>query len=156
VLDTRRIDGVPRRVCGTADCGFVHWDNPVPAVAGLVQYRDRIVLARNASWPGGTFSLITGFLEKQETPEQAVLRELKEELGLDGEIGGFLGHYPLFATNQLILALWIRATGEIVTGDEIAEVRLLTREELRRWPFGAFALTSAIVQAWLATTPDNP
>lgn len=151
-LQDRLIDGVPRRACGAAGCGFVHWDNPVPVVAGLVQVGDRIVLARNANWPEGMFSVITGFLERQETPEQAILRELKEELGLDGGIGGFLGYYPLLTRNQLVLALWLTATGELKPGSEIAEVRLVSRNELQGWPFGDLALTSAIVQAYLQKT----
>lgn len=149
-LEVRPLDGVERKVCVSPGCGFVHWDNPVPVVAALVVYRDKIVLARNAQWPEGMFSLVTGYLERNETPEHAVVREVKEELGLDGRVQEFIGCYMLAEKNQLILAHAVEATGELEIGTEIAEVRLLSREELKRWPFGRFAMTADIANRWLA------
>ncbi|MHB8258596.1 MAG: NUDIX domain-containing protein [Acidiferrobacterales bacterium] len=132
----------------------MHWDNPVPVVAALVQYQDKIVLARNARWPEGMFSLVTGYLERNETPENAVVREVKEELGLDGRIQEFIGCYSFIEKNQILLAHSVVATGELATTREIAEVRLLSRDELKHWPFGRLALTSAMVTQWLEkTTP---
>jgi len=148
-LEDRLVDGLERKACSSPECDFVHWDNPLPVVAALIQYKDNIILARNAKWPEGMFSLITGFLEKRETPEQAVLREAKEELGLDGEIKGFIGHYPFFAMNQIILAFWMSAKGELKTGEEIAEVKLVSKGELDPSRFGRLVLTSAIVRDWL-------
>lgn len=152
VLERRRIEDVERIACASPTCGFVHWDNPVPVVAALVQYQGKIVLARNAQWSEGMYSLITGYLERNETPEQAVAREVKEELGLSGNVHDFLGSYSLFEKNQLILAYWVLATGELKTGNEIAEVKLLSQEELANWPFGRFALTAAIAERWLKST----
>ncbi len=96
------------------------------------------------------YSLLTGYLERNESPEEAVEREVKEELGLDGKVREFIGCYSFIEKNQVILAHWVVASGELKIGDEIAEVRLLSREELSRWSFGRFALTSAIVKRWLA------
>lgn len=148
-LTPKRIDGVERKACAVPECGFVQWDNPVPVVAALVQYQTRIVLARNAQWPEGMFSLVTGYLEKGETPETAVAREVKEELGLDGEVRDLIGCYSFSEKNQIILAHWVVANGALKLGNEIAEVRLLSREELKRWRFGRLAITSAIVRRWL-------
>ena len=55
--------------CPDTSCGYVHWDNPLPVVAAIVEYEGRILLARNAAWQEGMFALITGFLENGETPE---------------------------------------------------------------------------------------
>lgn len=149
-LELRPVDGIDRKVCVSPHCGFVHWDNPVPVVAALVQYRGKIILARNSQWQDGMYSLLTGYLERNESPEEAVEREVKEELGLDGKVREFIGCYSFIEKNQVILAHWVVASGELKIGDEIAEVRLLSREELSRWSFGRFALTSAIVKRWLA------
>lgn len=148
-LKPKRIDGVERMACASPECRFVHWDNPAPVVAGLVQYRGKIVLARNSHWPVDTFSLVTGYLERGETPEEAVVREVKEELGLDGKAEGFIGCYSLIAKNQIVLAHWVVAAGKLETGSEIAEVKLLSRKELELWQFGRLALTSTIVKQWL-------
>lgn len=144
-LARRRLDETERLACSAPHCQFVYWDNPVPVVAALVQHGDQIILARNAQWPGPIFSLITGYLERDETPEQAVLREVQEELGLQGQIKSFIGHYSVFKKNQLILAYWIRAEGELEVGKEIAEVRFVTEAELKRYEFGDLKITAQIV-----------
>lgn len=149
VLESRYIDGAERKACVSPQCSFIHWDNPVPVVAALIEYQGKIVLARNVLWPDGIFSLVTGYLEKSEAPEEAVIREVKEELGLDGKVQEFIGCYSLIEKNQLVLAYWVVATGEFTIGDEIAEAKLLSREDLKLWQFGRFALTAAIVKHWL-------
>lgn len=148
-LARRSLDDIERLACSAPHCQFVHWDNPVPVVAALVLYGDQVILARNAQWPGPIFSLITGYLERDEIPEQAVLRELHEELGLQGQIKTFIGHYSAFKKNQLILAYCVQAQGEIKLGKEIAEVRLLTNMELGRYDFGDLPITAQIVSDFL-------
>jgi NADH pyrophosphatase NudC (nudix superfamily) len=156
LLEPKHVDGVERKACTSPECSFVHWDNPVPVVAALVQYQGKIVLARNSQWPEDMFSLVTGYLERSETPEEASVREVKEELGLNGKVQDFIGCYSFTEKNQVILAHWVVATGELKSGSEISEVKLLSREELELWQFGRLALTSAIVKLWLEkTTPNN-
>jgi NTP pyrophosphohydrolases containing a Zn-finger, probably nucleic-acid-binding len=58
--------GLPRLSC-SAGCGFVHWDNPAPVLAALVEYQGAIVLARNRAWAAGAFGLITGFSSAAKT-----------------------------------------------------------------------------------------
>jgi NAD+ diphosphatase len=149
-LHPKTIDGIERLACTSPNCNFVVWDNPIPVVAALVQYRDQFLLARNAQWPPGMFSFITGYLERGESPEVAVVREVGEELGLAAEVKSFIGHYPFLPKNQLILAYAVQARGELRLGDEITEVRLLKREELVSYDFGPFALTATIVNDGLA------
>ena len=48
LLELKRVDGAERKACASPECSFVHWDNPVPVVAALVQYQGKIVLARNS------------------------------------------------------------------------------------------------------------
>jgi NAD+ diphosphatase len=148
-LENKLIDVRERLACSSPGCAFVYWDNPIPVVAALVQYEDKFILARNAKWPKDMFSLVTGFLERGETPEQAVAREVQEEIGLETKTSGFIGYYPFIKMNQIILAFWVKADGEPKTGDEIAEVKLLSREDLKLYDFGLLNLTSEIVQDWL-------
>lgn len=154
-LDTRLIEGVERKVCNSPGCGFVHWDNPLPVVAALIEYQGQIILARNTKWPRGIFSLVTGFLDRGETPEQAVIREVKEELDLSSEVTGFVGHYPFSEMNQIILAFSVSATGDLKTNDEIAETKLVSIEQLSAYDFGPLYITSAVVKDWLVKTPNN-
>ena len=85
--------GVERQACPDTACAYVHWDNPVPVVAAVVEHGGGVILAHNKLWPMKFFGLITGFLEKHDpSPEQAVLREVHEELGLHGSAAHFIGH----------------------------------------------------------------
>ncbi len=139
------IDGIQRLCCPSPTCNYVFWDNPVPVVAAVVELNGAVVLARNKCWPPRYFGLITGFLERGETPEAAVLREVKEELGLQGKIESFIGYYSFMERNQLILAFHVTAQGEITMGEELAEVKLVPPEKLRPWPSG----TGIALQDWL-------
>ena len=139
------VDGRPRQSCA-ANCGYVFWDNPTPVVAGIVELDGQVVLVRSKGWPGRFFGSLSGFLESVETPEDAVLRELKEELGLEGEIVSYIGSYAFFEMNQIILAYHIQARGEIQIGEELEEIKRLPPERLRPWPLG----TGLAVKDWLA------
>jgi NAD+ diphosphatase len=133
-LRDREVGGVVRRMCMSPHCRFVHWDNPVPVVAALVERDGEIVFARNAAWPEGVFSVITGYLEKNESPEQAVTREVTEELGLRADAANFLGHFPFFQKNQLILAYHVAGAGELSMSTELAEVRRVPLDRVDSLP----------------------
>ena len=150
-LIAKWMDNHERMTC-SSDCGFTHWNNPTPVVAALVKVGNHYVLARNAKWPADLFSVITGFLEAAEAPEEAIARETHEELGLTAQTVTFVGHYPFQKMNQIIIAYVVEATGEIGLGDEIAEIKLLTQEELIAFDFGPLKLTTAIVRSWFASS----
>jgi len=144
-LAEKVIDGKRRLACIAPSCTYVYWDNPTPVVAAIVELDGTVVLARNRLWPEKMFGLITGFLEHGETPEAAVLREVKEELGLTGTSASFIGFYSFFEKNQLILAFHVPAQGSVSLGEELAEVRYVSPERLKPWPFG----TGHAVKDWL-------
>lgn len=138
--------GPPRLRCPDSACGFVHWDNPVPVVAAVVEHQGEVVLARNRLWPPKMFALITGFLEKDDPdPASGVLREVDEELGLKGRVAGFIGHYPFERMNQIIIAYHVVAEGDIVLGEELLEYKKVPPEKLRPWP----AATGLALRDWM-------
>jgi len=144
-LKPAEIDGRKKLSCSSNSCDYVFWDNPIPVVAALVEREGIVILVRNKTWPQRMYGLVTGFLEKGETPEFGVLREVKEELGLDGRIVDFIGVYPFFEMNQLILAFHVQARGQIVLGEELAEIKMVPPQKLRPWSFG----TGHAVRDWL-------
>ena len=144
-LTKNTVNGKGLVCCMSNNCGYVFWDNPLPVVAAIVEMDGTVVLARNKEWPEKVFGLVTGFLEKGETPETAVKREVKEELGLDSEIVELVGVYSFFERNQLIIAYQLSAAGEIKLGDELAEIKSIPVDKLKPWPFG----TGHAVRDWL-------
>lgn len=130
----------------------MHWNNPVPVVAAIIEHEGRVLLARNQLWPLKFFGLVTGFLEKDETPEVGVLREVEEEVGLKGRIVGFVGHYGFPQMNQLIIAFHVQAEGPITLNEELAEYKLLPPDQVRPWPTG----TGYAMRDWLAARGHHP
>ncbi|HZR34017.1 MAG TPA: NUDIX domain-containing protein [Nevskia sp.] len=145
-LQTGAVDMGPDRL-RCPSCEFVHWDNPVPVVAAIVEHEGQIILARNRAWPPKMFALITGFLEKDDPdPASGVLREVEEELGLKAaRVSEFVGHYPFPRMNQLIIAYHVVAEGQIVLGEELVEYRRVAPDQLRPWP----AATGLALRDWM-------
>lgn len=147
-LITKDIDDESRLVCSNDECHYVHWNNPVPVVAAIVELDGSYIIARNTLWPDGIFSPIAGYLEKGETPEQAIVRECSEELGLDAMVYRYIGNYSFFEKNQLIIAYEIKASGDIELNHELAEIKLLSKLELQEYDFEPLAITEQIVADW--------
>jgi NAD+ diphosphatase len=144
-LSLKHIGDKDRAHCES--CGFTHWNNPTPVVAAIVQYGDNILLARNAAWPPKTFALITGFLEANETAQEGIAREVKEETNLDVVETSLVGVYEFHRKNELIIAFHVLATGEISLSEELLEYRLVAPAKLRPWPAG----TGKAVADWMTS-----
>jgi 8-oxo-dGTP diphosphatase len=80
-LEDRLAFGRIRLVCPA--CGFVHLRDPKVGVTALVEEGGQVLLVQRAIEPGlGLWSLPSGYVEWDESPEQAVRRECAEETGL--------------------------------------------------------------------------
>ncbi|GGK45334.1 NADH pyrophosphatase [Nocardia camponoti] len=106
-----------------------------PAVICLVSDgADRVLLARQHSWPPKMFSLLAGFVEVGESLERCVEREVLEEVGVDVHDINYLGSQPWPFPRSLMVGF--SAVGdpaqELVFSDgEIEEAHWFTRAEVR-------------------------
>ena len=137
-------DHQKRPVC-SAGCGFTHYDNPLPVVAAVVEHDGLVVLARNRAWPETWYALVAGFLERGETAEQAVLREVEEELGLSASPPTLIGVYPFHRMNQVIIAYHVVASGVITLNEELVDYRRIEPAHCRAWKAG----TGLALRDWL-------
>ncbi|MBT8142273.1 MAG: NUDIX hydrolase [Gammaproteobacteria bacterium] len=134
-----------RLICISESCTYIHYDNPTPVVAAIVDYQDQILLAHNTLWPPSWYGLVTGFLEKGESPEQGIIRELKEETDLEAKEVSLVGLYTFERMNQLIIAYHVVASGEIKLNEELDDYKLFAKDKVRYWPSGTgFALRDYI------------
>jgi len=79
------IEGKERKYCPS--CDFIDYRNPLPvAVAVAVRDKRFLLIKRGIPPKKGVWGSPSGFVEIGETPEEACLRELKEEAGVSGEI----------------------------------------------------------------------
>jgi NAD+ diphosphatase len=85
-------------------CGTEHFPRTDPAVImAVTDPDDRLLLARNASWPPNRASVLAGFVEPGETLEAAVARECEEEAGLHITSVRYLGSQPWPLPRSLML-----------------------------------------------------
>ena len=133
-------------------CDYTHWNNPTPVLAAVIEYEGKVLLARNAAWPGKMFALITGFMEAGETPEGGIEREIKEETSLDTQSLKLIGVYDFQRMNQVIIAYHAVCSGEVSLSPELVDYRLYELDQLKCWPAGTwYALAD-----WLRTRGHEP
>jgi NADH pyrophosphatase NudC (nudix superfamily) len=144
--------GKPRLAC--ASCGFVHWRNPTPVVAGIVERDGRVVLVRSHGWPQTWYGLVTGFLESGETPDAAVVREVEEELGIAARVTAFVGAYAFDRLNQIIFAYHVDGGAGTIRLDatELADHKEVPIAQLKPWPQG----TGPALADWLRSRGYTP
>jgi NAD+ diphosphatase len=144
--------GKPRLAC--PECSFVHWRNPVPVVAAIVERDGHVVLVRSIGRPATWFGLVAGFLEHGEHPEVAVLREVDEELGIEAELKSCIGIYPFERLNQVIFAYHVLGgPGPIkLAADELDAYREVPLAKLKPWRQG----TGPALRDWLAARGYHP
>lgn len=86
-------EGFDRWVCDA--CGWVFYNNQRPCVTAIPVRNGKVMLHLRGMEPGkGTWDIPGGFIEVGETPDQALHREIMEELGLKIQKHQFMGFYP--------------------------------------------------------------
>ena len=138
------VDDTTRTGCADEKCGFVLWNNPTPVVAAIVETDRGVVLAHNIAWPKNFYSIITGFLEPGEDPQEGVIRETREELGLQARSTALVGVYGFPQQNQVIIAYHLRAEGAVTLNHELDDYKWVRPAELKSWNMG----TGLAIQDW--------
>jgi NAD+ diphosphatase len=143
---------VKSKRCG--GCGFVMYINPAAAVAAFVlNNRGEILVCERAKEPHrGTLDLPGGFVDELETAEQAVVRELKEELQLEAAKPGYLFSLP----NEYLYSGWtlptldmfylVQTNGDeqLVASDDVASCYYISPEKLDPAGFGLSSIRKAV------------
>jgi ADP-ribose pyrophosphatase YjhB (NUDIX family) len=138
----------PRLVC--ASCGYIHYLNPKVVCGTLPVEGDKVWLLRRGIEPRlGYWTYPAGFLEIDETTEEAARRETLEEIGCDVEITGLFGVYsrPEAPVNIVYLAR-LADDGLPCTTGEALEVRAFARADIP-WTALAFPSTYLVLQDWV-------
>jgi ADP-ribose pyrophosphatase YjhB (NUDIX family) len=122
-LARRAVGERNRLVCQA--CGSVMYENPIVGVAAIVLDGDRILLGRRSA--GSTYSgrwcIPCGYVEYDEDVRAAVVRELREETGLEiavGEVFAVLSNWHNPETHTV--GIWFMATvtgGRLKPGDDL-------------------------------------
>jgi 8-oxo-dGTP diphosphatase len=129
----------PRLVCN--DCGFVFYLDPKLAGIAIIPWEDGLVLARRAINPGyGLWVAPGGFVDVGERVEEAVVREVREEVFLNVRINRLLNVYSYPGRTTVIVAYVADViSGQPGGGDETLEARIFRPDEI---PWEEIAFTS--------------
>jgi len=151
------------RACSNPACGTAHFPRIDPAVIMLVHDGDYCLLGRQEIWPPGMHSTLAGFVEPGESLEEAVAREIEEEVGLRLDVGQITYHssQPWPFPASIMLGFHARAAhGELqVNLDELESAAWFSREELRNSPEDEIfrlprvdSIARRLIEDWLAET----
>ncbi len=140
-------------------CGEQLFPRTDPAViVAVVDPEDRLLLARQASWPEDRASILAGFVEAGESLEQAVHREILEEADVELTDLRYWGSQPWPVPRSLMLGFTARSASSEVTvdGDELVTGRFWSRQEVQQavvdgslvLPMSS-SIASRMIRAWL-------
>ena len=68
--------------CSNDKCGKSHFPRTDPAIITLISFQDKVLLGRSPRFPDYMYSTLAGFVEPGESLEQALEREVFEEVGI--------------------------------------------------------------------------
>jgi NAD+ diphosphatase len=146
---TERISGERARRCPT--CGLIAYPRLSPAIIVLIERGDRILLARGHAFAQGRFGIIAGFVEPGETLEDAVRREVREEVNIELGYVEYFGSQPWPFPHGIMIGF--RAShlrGEITIDDtELAEAGWYGLDDLPTIPT-KLSIARQLIDHWAA------
>jgi len=123
-------DNLPRYVCSR--CATIHYQNPNIVTGCLPMYDDRILMCKRAIEPRyGHWTLPAGFMENDETLEQAAMRESMEEANANVKLLKLYSVFSLPHVNQVYIMYLAELLDENFSpGSESLEVKLFDEKDI--------------------------
>ena len=130
---TQKMEGEMAKIC--PECGFTSFTRLSPAVITAIVKDGKILMAKH-SYGINKYSLIAGFVEAGETLEEAVEREIMEEVSLRVKNIKYFGSQPWPFPHSLMIGFTAEyESGEIeVDGKEIIKARWFAADEVTQMP----------------------
>ncbi len=120
-----------RMKCSNDECARETFPRIDPAIIVLVTHKDACLLGRNAKWRAKHFSTLAGFVEPGESLEDAVVREVYEEVQLHLETIRYVSSQPWPFPASAMCGFYAEAVDRNSgTSDEVEETRWFTVESL--------------------------
>jgi len=136
-------------------CGMQSFPRISPAVIMLVERETdtgpEVLLAWGRQFPGRFFSALAGFVEPGESLEQCVVREVREETGIEVADVRYFGSQPWPFPHSIMIGFTATyVSGEItIQEEEIVEAGWFGPNELPPVPRGGMSIAGWLIDAWL-------
>ncbi|MCP4119315.1 MAG: NAD(+) diphosphatase [Desulfobacteraceae bacterium] len=137
-------------------CNAISYPRLSPAVIMTVERDDEILLGRSPHFPKEMYSTLAGFVEPGETLEQAVQREIREEVNVEVEDVRYFGSQPWPFPHSLMVGFTTRYAGGDIIPDpgEIEDARWFHRDALPKLP-SRISIARKLIDNFLARTLPN-
>ncbi|MCK0152611.1 NAD(+) diphosphatase [Alcanivorax sp. S6407] len=140
-------------------CGYTQYPRITPCVITLVTRGDHALLGQSANFPNGMFSCLAGFMEAGESAEQALVREVREETGVEVGRLSYLGSQSWPFPHSLMLAFHAEYAGGdiVIDDDEIVAADWFHYQSLPKIP-PAGSIARTLIDSWVAglASKDQP
>ena len=133
-----------------SQCGLLHFPRLAPAIIVLIERGRELLLARSRHFPPGLYSILAGFVEPGETLEEAVIREVREEVGLGITDIRYFGSQPWPFPHSLMIGFTASyQSGEITLDDpEVEDARWCSPDNLPTLP-GKISIARKLIDSFL-------
>ncbi len=149
--------GLSRRC---SSCGTSHFPRTDPVVIMLVEHDGHVLLGRRLGWEEGRFSILAGYVSPGETPEEAVLREVREESAIVAHSPRYMAAQPWPFPSSLMFGFEASADGgePVPQPGEMVDVRWFEAAEIAaaqrgtgelKLP-GEVSIARVLIDAWIA------
>ncbi len=140
------------KVCG--ECGHMAFPRLSPAMIVLVERGPEVLLAWGRQFPGRFYSALAGFVEPGESLEDAVFREVREEVAISVSDVRYFGSQPWPFPHSLMCGFTCQwQAGEIeIDPEEIVEAGWYTADNLPPCPRGGMSIAGWLIDDWLKRT----
>jgi ADP-ribose pyrophosphatase YjhB (NUDIX family) len=147
----------PRLVCDR--CQRIVYLNPRIVAGVIIERGGRLLLLRRAIEPRrGTWTFPAGYMEIDETAEEAAVREAEEEIGLKVKAGPLVGVYsrPAPESPGILTVVFHgrRPAGRVKVGHEALEARWFSLDAIP-WDDLSFPTTHWALRDWLRARQDT-
>lgn len=138
-------------------CELVHYPRVSPAVIMAVRRGDELLMARSSRHPEGMHSVLAGFIDAGESAEEAVMRELHEEVGIAVTDIEYFGSQSWPHPNAMMLGFKARyLSGEIVVdGHEIVAADWYPADRLPPRRPGSYSIAHWLIEDFIASAGSS-
>lgn len=143
---TQHKTGIFERICPA--CQLVLYPRISPSVIVRIKRGDQILMARSPHFTPGAYGLIAGFVEVGETLEEAVHREVKEEVSLTITNLQYYASQPWPFPDSLMVGFTADyLDGEIIIDPhEIEEAGWYSKEKIPGWPSSSVSISRQLIE----------
>ncbi len=119
--------------CSNGECGKSHFPRTDPAIITLISFQDKVLLGRSSRFPENMYSTLAGFVEPGESLEQALEREVFEEVGIKVKNIKYFNSQPWPFPASLMLGFFAEAVNDHmkIDYDEIEDAHWFSIDELK-------------------------